>query len=76
MTMKSLNGSGKTGRAVRLEARVPDPLHTRLELAAERRGISVSAIVREAIERYLDALDGADEPFDLMKAVRSGYVQQ
>jgi predicted DNA-binding protein len=52
----------KAGRAYRLDARVPDRLRARLEMAASRRGCAVAVVVREALERHLPDLEDTGPP--------------
>lgn len=47
----SLTSPGR--RSPEVKARVPAELRDRLKAAAEQRGISTSALVREALDRYL-----------------------
>jgi hypothetical protein len=47
----SLSGPGR--RSPEVKARVPAELRNRLDDAAERRGVSTSELVREALDQYL-----------------------
>lgn len=50
-----------------IKARVPAELKARVERAAKKQGKSTSAIVREALQRHLEAselLPGADDTHD------------
>lgn len=50
---KSLSGHG--AHSPRVEARLPEELHEELRRRAEAEGVSVSKLLRRAIERYLAA---------------------
>ena len=62
----------------RLTVRFPVELRRRLKAEAERRGTRESDLVREAVERQLDAAEPIPTAFDLAKkrgligAIRSG----
>lgn len=47
----SLTAPGR--RSPEVKARVPSEMRDRLHQAAERRGVSASELVREALDRYL-----------------------
>ena len=47
--------------------RIPGPLEERLVRVAETIGHSKSRIIRDALTRYLDELEGVQTPFELGK---------
>ena len=51
-------------RQMKTAISLPDPLYQRAEQAAQRLGRTRSALYAEALEAYLDAVDGADEVTD------------
>lgn len=53
-------------RRMKTAISLPDPLYQRAERAAQRLGRTRSSLYAEALEAYLDAVDGADEVTDAL----------
>ena len=54
---------------VGISLKVPEVLAAKVAAVARRRGVSTSALIREAIERSLNR-DGADEPRSALDSAR------
>jgi predicted transcriptional regulator len=57
----------------RTTVKIPDALDARLRHEAERRGVTISQLSREALEAYLTAPSGR-RPLGAAKAGRSGHT--
>ncbi|MFZ5478306.1 MAG: ribbon-helix-helix domain-containing protein [Myxococcota bacterium] len=57
---------------MRLNARIPDELYRSIEDLAERKGMTVSEIVRDALGEYLKRNPGPLTAFDALSA--TGFI--
>jgi predicted transcriptional regulator len=56
----------------RTTVKIPDALDARLRHEAERRGVTISEVSREALEAYLNGPSTRRRPLGAAKAGRSG----